>query len=81
MISCNKFIDVVGLHENYLICIFMNINKIVDKRGNEGKAITIARFLMGYKIYLDSLTPIFMTNSVVRETLCHKILSSVNIFT
>ena len=27
------FIDVMGLNEDYRICIFMNINKIVENRG------------------------------------------------
>ena len=37
----DKFIDIMGLDENYLICIFMNINKNVEtleekKRENYG---------------------------------------------
>ena len=47
----------------------MNINKHVENRGkNKVKAIAVPRFWMGHKIYLASLTPIFMTISVVRRT-------------
>ena len=59
----------MGLNENYLTCIFMNINKMSKIEENEGKAMALARVWMGYKmIYLASLKPIFMAASVVRGT-------------
>ena len=68
VISYHKCIDAMGLNKNYHICIFMNINEIVKNRGkNKGKIVAIARFWMGYKIYLASLGPIIMAASVVRE--------------
>ena len=50
--SNDKFIDIMGLYENNLICIFMNINKNVEnlKGKKRGKTMVIARFWMGYKI-------------------------------
>ena len=68
VISYDKFIDVMGLNENYLICIFMNFNKISKIEEIQQKNIAIARFRMGYKIYLVSLKPILMAASVVRGT-------------
>ena len=67
--SSDKFIDVIGLNENYFICIFMNINQYAEKSSkNKGKIIATARFLMGYMIYLVSLKPILIAASVVRGT-------------
>ena len=67
VLSFDKFIDVMGLNENYLICIFMNINENLETRGKtEKKTIAIAMFWMGYKIYLTSLKSILMAASVVR---------------
>ena len=69
VISFDKFINVMGLNENYLICIFMNINKNVENRGKkQGETIPTARFLMGNMICLVSLKPILMAASVVRGT-------------
>ena len=57
----------MGLDKNDLICIFMNINEKVKNRGKQGKkTVAIARFWMGYKIYLASLGPILMAASVVK---------------
>ena len=68
--SNDKFIDIMGLYENNLICIFMNINKNVEnlEGKKEGKTMDIARFWMGYKIYLASLKSILIAASVVRGT-------------
>ena len=60
----------MGLNENGFISIFMNINKNIENRGKtRDNIIAIARFWMGYKIYLVSLKPIFMAASVVRGTI------------
>ena len=68
VISYGKCIDVMCLNKNYLICIFMNINEIVNNRGKtREKIVAFARFWMGYKIYLASLGPIIMAASVVRQ--------------
>ena len=49
--------------------MFMNINKNVENQGKmRKKTIAIARFWMGYKIYLASLGHIPMAASVVRGT-------------
>ena len=67
VISYDKCIDVMGLNKKDLICIFMNSNEKVKKRGKtRGTTVAIARFWMGYKIYLASLGPILMTASIVR---------------
>ena len=72
--SNGKFIDLIGPDKNDLICIFMNINENVEnleKREREKKnkkTMVIARFWMGYKIYLASLKSILMAASVVRGT-------------
>ena len=53
------------VYENNVICIFININKNVENRGEtEGKTIDIARFWMGYKIYLAPLEQILMAASM-----------------
>ena len=67
VISFNKCIDVMRLNKNDLICIFMNINEKVKNRGEtREKILAIARFWMGYKIYLAPPGPILMAASVVR---------------
>ena len=53
VILYDKFIDDLGLYENYLICIFMN--KISKMRKNKGKTISIARIWIGYEVYLASI--------------------------
>ena len=66
IISYDKFIDDMGLNENYHLCIFMNINKmskVEEKRGE--MYIAIACYFMRYKIYLASLKPTFTAASVV----------------
>ena len=46
----------------------MNINEIVKNRGKTmEKIVAIARFEMGYKIYLPFLGPVSMAASVVRQ--------------
>ena len=32
VMSFDKFIDIMGVNENYLICIFMNFNQNVENR-------------------------------------------------
>ena len=69
VISYDKFIDVMGLIENYFICIFININKNVENREKtKEKTTSTARFWISYKIYLVSLKPILVVASVVRWT-------------
>ena len=61
--------DFMGLNENDLICIFMNINKDFEKNEvKRGKTMVVASFSMGYKIYHTSLISIFKAASVVRGT-------------
>ena len=63
-------IDFMGLDENDIICIFMNINEDVENRDTKKtrETMVVSRFWMGYKIYLASLKSIFMAASVFRET-------------
>ena len=49
----------MGLNENYLICIFMNINKNVENRGKRRKKYSHCKVLDGLK---DDLSCILETN-------------------
>ena len=50
----DKLIGVNSLDENYLICVFMNINQNVENRGKTTvEFIAFARFWMDYKIFLE----------------------------
>ena len=68
VMSFDKFFDVMGINENYLICIFMNFNQDVENRVKTRGNIAIARFLMDHMICLVSLKPILMAASVIRGT-------------
>ena len=47
LISYDKFIDVMNLNENYLICIFININKNVENRGKTRENYSYFKVLDG----------------------------------
>ena len=64
--SFEKFIDVIGVNENYLICIFMNFNQNVENRVKQGGKLSPLQVLMGYMINLVSLKPILLAASVIR---------------
>ena len=71
MISYDEFIDDMVIYENYLICIFMNINKFtVKSEENRGKNYIHYKVvdMLSDLLYLASPGQILNTVSVVRET-------------
>ena len=66
-ISNDKFIDDLVLYENYLIYIFMKINKNIKKLGKtREKLYQFKRYCICYKTYLASLEQSLNAVSVVR---------------
>ena len=57
VMSFDKLIDVMGLNENYLICIFLNINQNVENRVKQGENYSYCRVFDGlYDLYCISET-------------------------
>ena len=62
----DKFVDAMDLNENFLICIFMNIN---ENDENQNLLYCHLRVWVGCRMYLATLDQMLMGANLVRGSL------------